>query len=175
MGQFPGLKRKVINFSDSRRAGGSRCVDGYRLATVAGPVGIEVDDRDYHHAPAGGGEYDAYLLSVVGAAFEGIFWIGTGGGFTFPFVDAAGLEDLLHFAFVDMAAGHAAAGMFAIDELSIAMAAVEPAIAVGFIAGRFGWLRVPAIVGAGWLGAVLFGLPTVVGLLLPGILPVLVS
>ncbi len=54
---------------------------------------------------------------VVGDAFKGVFGIGPGMQFAFAIVDIAGLQNFLHFAFVDMATSHAAAGMFGINEM----------------------------------------------------------
>jgi hypothetical protein len=80
------------------------------------PIPIQVDDRDYHGAAFGSSENDADVLSIAGSAFQGVFGIGTAGGFAFGVVDATFLQDLGYLAFINMAAIHAAARMFGVNE-----------------------------------------------------------
>jgi hypothetical protein len=88
------------------------------LFTITGPFGVEINNGDYHHTPFGGGENNAHLLAIVGNAFQRVFGIGPAGGLAFAVIDAALLQDLLHFRLINMAAIHAAPGMLGVNEVT---------------------------------------------------------
>ncbi len=97
--------------------------------------------------PVGWCEDDAHFLSIARFAFQCIFRIRTRSGIALAFIDATVQEDLPYFRFVDMAAAHAAAGMF--GENQFLCATVECLRAIGLIAGRPGWIpatRIPVFI-----------------------------
>jgi hypothetical protein len=56
---------------------------------------------------------------VVRNAFDGIFRIGSGRRLALAHIDLPGLQDFPYFIFINMPAGHPAAGMFGQDETGI--------------------------------------------------------
>lgn len=89
---------------------------------MAGPFFTEINDGDHHHITLRGSKNDTHILPVAGSALEGVLGVGPCGGLALAVIDPALFENFSYFLFVDMAAIHAAACMFGIDQLVIASA-----------------------------------------------------
>jgi hypothetical protein len=86
--------------------------------TITAPFVIKVYDGDNHHTAFGGCENYTNLLPIVGSAFEGILGIGTAGGLAFAVVNASFFEYFFYFRLINVAAIHAATGMFGINKVA---------------------------------------------------------
>ncbi len=110
------------------------------LLAITTPVPIQVDHSYNHHSPVRRRKDDPYLLSIMCSPFQRIFGVRPGSGVTFPFIDRPLLQDLLHLRFINMAAGHPAAGMFGKDQF--AYPAVKTALPARAVTG---WVVAAAV------------------------------
>lgn len=99
----------------------------HSLVAMARPFGAQVNYRYHHGAVIGLGEHNAYALAIVRGAFQRKLWVGLAVRFAMRIIDRAFFQDLAHFAFINMAAIHAAAGMVGINNMRhIAMKRCRP-------------------------------------------------
>jgi hypothetical protein len=84
------------------------------LGAIAGPFGPEVYYCYHRYFRLAGCKNDPDPLVVMGFAFYGVlsFAVGVVAKFTFAIIDLAGLQDFPDLRIVNMAALHAAPGMF---------------------------------------------------------------
>ena len=98
---------------------------------MALPVFFKVYARDHFGLLITLRKYNAYMLGVLRVAFKGVGGTWSCLYIAFAVVDGAVLHNVLHFRFGDLAAVHAAAGVFGIFKKC--SSPVKAAVAVYFL------------------------------------------